>query len=265
MANDDRQSDQFIREVDEEIRREQLKTLWDRFGLYIIGTCVAVVAITGGYRGWIWWEGKVAAERGDRYIAASTLLSDGNPTEASSLLEELEADGGSYGVLARLRLAGIQASEGNNSEAIAAFDDIATDSSVETIMRDLARVRSALLMLDEGDAAGAAKKVKDLSNAGNAWRHSAREIQATAAYMNGELEEARDLLLSIEQDAVAPSDARQRAALMLSLVDSLLPDPAADVSGSDAASEGAIPPSSPADTIPDTDGTDSEPGSGNGG
>ena len=53
MANDERQSEQFIREVDEELRRAQLKAIWDRFAPLIIGVCVLVVAVTAGYRGWM--------------------------------------------------------------------------------------------------------------------------------------------------------------------------------------------------------------------
>lgn len=236
MANDDRQSEQFIREVDEEIRRELLKNLWQRFGLYIIAACVAVVVITGGYRGWLWWEGKVAAERGDRYIAASNALADGNSSEADTLLEELVAEGGKYGVLSRLRLAGAKANEGNIDQAITEFDSLASDSSIDQEIRDLARIRAALLILDKGEADQAAESVAGLAEAGNPWRHSAREIQATAAYMNGNLEGARDLFLSIEQDAVAPSEARQRAALMLSLVNSQMP--AVEVGDDDSTGDG---------------------------
>ena len=63
MATEDRQSEQFIREVDEELRRAQLKAIWDRFAPLIVGVCVLVVLVTAGYRGWIWWQAREAAQR----------------------------------------------------------------------------------------------------------------------------------------------------------------------------------------------------------
>ncbi len=42
----------IFREVDEDLRREQFKRLWDRFGTYVIGLAVLIVVVTAGYRGW---------------------------------------------------------------------------------------------------------------------------------------------------------------------------------------------------------------------
>ncbi len=64
MADDERRSETFIREVDEELRRDQLKALWKRFAPLIIGVCVLVVAVTAGYRGWIWWHERQAGTGG---------------------------------------------------------------------------------------------------------------------------------------------------------------------------------------------------------
>ena len=47
---------EFIRDVDEELRRDQMKSLWDRYGLYVIGAAVLIVALTAGYRGWDAWQ-----------------------------------------------------------------------------------------------------------------------------------------------------------------------------------------------------------------
>ncbi len=220
MSNDDRTTDQFIREVNEELRRDQLKELWDRFGTLFIAVCVAVVAITAGYNGWVWWQEKQAAEAGDRYLAALQSIDGGDTAKARQALEEIATSGaGGYVILARLRAAALAAQSGDTSTAMAGFDAIADDNGADRTIRDLARLRAALIALDTGDLDGAESRVAGLTVAGNPWRHAAREIDGTLAYARGDLAAARERFATIRSDEQAPIDARSRADLMLSLID----------------------------------------------
>ena len=70
----------IFQEVDEEVRREQLKKLWQGYGNYIAAACIIVVVAVGGWRGYEWWQGKKAAESGAAFeqavaLAASKLRS----------------------------------------------------------------------------------------------------------------------------------------------------------------------------------------------
>lgn len=224
MANDDRQSEHFIREVDEELRRAQLKALWDRFAPLIIGVCLAVVAVTAGYRGYLWWQERQAAQAGDRYMAALTALEAGNAADGEAQLNAIAEDGtGAYPVLARLRLAGAKAAAGQREEARAAYDSLAADAAAPQPLRDLSRIRAALTALDLRDYSGAAERAEPLNIAGNPWRHAAREVLGTAAYASGDLERARGIFEEIQQDAETPQDIWVRSGLMMSLINGRLP------------------------------------------
>lgn len=224
MADDDRTTDQFIREVDEELRRDQLKQLWDRFGTLFIAVCVGVVAIVAGYNGWVWWQEKQAAEAGDRYLAALQSIDREDTAKARNALEEIAGSGpDGYAILARLRAAALAAQSGDTSTAMTSFDAIADDSGADRTIRDLARLRAALIALDTGDLDGAESRVEVLAKAGNPWRHAAREIYGTAAYARGDLKAARERFATIQSDEEAPPDARGRAGLMLSLIDGQMP------------------------------------------
>src|SRR6476620_8362432 len=83
----------IFREVDEDIRREQYKKLWDRFGIYVIGLAVLIVVLTAGYRGWVYWQDRQAQAAGDRFLAALQLATDGKHTEAEAALATIAADG----------------------------------------------------------------------------------------------------------------------------------------------------------------------------
>jgi len=217
---DDRTSDQFIREVDEELRRDQIRALWDRYGVAIVAACVAIVLITAGYRGYVWWQERQAAQSGDRYIAALQAAEAGDLDKAQAELASLARDGsGGYAVLARLRSAALAADAGDAPAAIAAFDAIAADPQVEPAYRDLARVRSGLLALGAGDLDGAAQRVEGLAVGGSPWRHAAREVLGTVAFQKGEMERAREHFSAIQADVEAPQALQERAGVMVALID----------------------------------------------
>lgn len=251
MANDDRQSEQFIREVDEEFRREQLKNLWQRFAPLILGVCVLVVLVTAGYRGWEWWHQRQAAQAGDRFLAALEAVESGDEAKGEEALAAIAAEGDAgYAVLARLRLAGERAAAGQKEEAIALFDAVAGDASLSPPLRDLARMRAALLALDTGDVAAAGDRAEPLNRAGNRWRHAAREVIGMAAYQSGDLETARERFIEIQQDAETPPDLWARAGMMIALIDGQLPATTAAGAGGPSVGAPDAPPSPEAQAAP---------------
>ena len=94
----------IFQEVDEEVRREQLKKLWDRYGIYVMVAAVLVVAGIAAWRGYQWWEAKKAAEAGAAFEMASTLADAGKHADAETAFAKIATDGTSeYRHLARLR------------------------------------------------------------------------------------------------------------------------------------------------------------------
>ena len=223
MANDERRSDTFIREVDEELRREQLKALWDRFGWAFIGVCVLIVVIVAGYRGMIWWQERQAAEAGDRFVAALEILDAGDREAGEAELRAImEEEGAGYAALAQFRLAGEAAAAGDTQGALAAYDAIAADGSLAGSLRDAARLKAALLALDMGDTSGAEERAGLLDVTGNPWRHAAREVLGLAAYEGGDLRGAREYFSAMQLDAETPIGIWQRAGVMNALIDGQL-------------------------------------------
>src|SRR5262249_54494294 len=113
----------IFREVDEDLRREQYKRLWDRFGGYVIGLAVLIVVAVGGYKAWEWWEASRAAATGDQFLAALTLSDQGKHDEAIAALDTVAADGsGGYPILAIFRSAGEKVAAGDADGAVKAYD-----------------------------------------------------------------------------------------------------------------------------------------------
>lgn len=211
--------DSFIREVDEELRSDQMKSIWKRFGKYIIGIAVLIVVGTGAFRGYDYWTRSEASRSGDAFLAALNLAREGRQDEALAALRELEKDGyGSYPALARMRAATVLSDTGDNDAAIADFSTIGNDNSIPASVRDIARIRAAYLLVDSGSYDDVVVQVEGISGADNPMRHSAREALGLAAWKAGELTQARQWFEQIVGDTGVPSGISQRAQMMLDLI-----------------------------------------------
>lgn len=218
----------IFREVDEDIRREQFKKLWDRYGIYVIALAVLIVVATAGVRGWQYWQERQAQETGDRFVAALDLAKAGKPQDAEAAFAEIVKDGsGGYPTLARFRLAVAKAEGGDAKGAVADLDAIAADGSAPSLIRDMARLRAALILADTASLADLQTRIGTLAGTGNPWRSSAREILGLAAWRAGDLATAQKYFDEIVKDQDKPQGVGTRAELMLSLIRAKQETPAA--------------------------------------
>ncbi|MGE5477810.1 MAG: tetratricopeptide repeat protein [Bacteroidales bacterium] len=213
--NDDASAELLIREVDEELRHEQLEQLWKKHGNLAVGAAVALVLSVAGWQGWNTWQTKQRAQSGGQFSAAMQTLQQGNRDQAVAELGKVAAEGtAGYQILADFKLADIKLAAGERDAAIALFDRIANGRG-DDIYRDLARLKAAYLKLDGADPAAAEASVASLAVESSPWRHSAREIQALAAVKRGDTARAAELFGKIADDPAAPQGVRARAAEML--------------------------------------------------
>ncbi|WGD49044.1 tetratricopeptide repeat protein [Bradyrhizobium sp. CB1650] len=205
-------------EVDEEVRREQLKKLWDKYSIYFIALMVLIVAAVGGWRGYQYLEAKKAAEAGAAFEKAVELSEQNKHAEAEKAFTELAAKAPSgYRTLALLRAAA-EASARDPKAAAKIYDDIAADPSVGAEWRDLAKIRAAGLVLDSASYADMQQRLEASAAAGATYRHSAREMLALSAWRNGDTTAARKWLDAIAEDGETPPGLRSRAEALQALL-----------------------------------------------
>jgi hypothetical protein len=212
----------FFREVDEEIRRDQMKQLWDRYGLWLIIASLVIVLGTAGYRGWQWYSERQAQQAGQVFYDAVLQARD-NPAAAVAALQNLADGGTGYADLASLRLAGAQAENGDIDAALATFDALAGSRSADPLLRDIARIRAGYLMIDRADVSAMQARIEDLARDGQAFRHSAREILGLTAYRNGDYSQAAGYFDALMADPGLPADMRQRGETMRALLAGRVP------------------------------------------
>jgi hypothetical protein len=213
MAQDD---DSFFREVNEELRSDQLSHAWKRYGRVVIGIAVLIVVGTAGWRGYEYWDNNNSSASGDRFIAALDLAQANKNDDALAALAAIEKDGtGSYPLLAKMRAASVQAAKGDAAAAAKAFGDVGNDTSAPAAIRDLAKLRAAWLLIDSGTYEQVSAEVQAMAVPANTLANSAREALGLSAYKAGKLTEAKQWFKQIAEDATAPRNVANRAQIML--------------------------------------------------
>ncbi|MCB1507844.1 MAG: tetratricopeptide repeat protein [Hyphomicrobiaceae bacterium] len=210
-------------EIEEDLRRDRAKNLWDRFGKYVIGACVAIVVGAGVWQVYDAQVKSAEAAAGDRFLDALE-LADTDRDAGIAALNEIIADGrAGYPQLAAFRLASERAAAGDVPAAISGFDALAEDAGLPEEMRNLARLRAAYLLLDSGNREDVERRISALAVSGSAYRHSARELMAFAAMKDGDLVGARAQFETILTDLEAPEGIRNRAQIGLAVIAAQLP------------------------------------------
>jgi hypothetical protein len=205
-------------EVDEEVRREQLKKLWDRYSIYIIAFALLIIAAVGGWRAYQHLEAQKAAEAGAAFDAAIQLSEQNKHAEAEAAFDKLAATAPSgYRTLARLRAAA-EAATSDPKAGAKLYDDIAADPGVGAEQQDLARIRAAGLLLDTETYPNMLKRLEPATKPDATLRHTARELLALSAWRANDTAAARQWLDTIANDGETPSAMRSRAEALQALL-----------------------------------------------
>jgi hypothetical protein len=208
----------IFQEVDEEVRRERLARLWERYSIYIIALAVLIVAGIGGWRGYEYWVAQKAAAAGADFEAAVTLSEQGKHAEAEAAFAKVvkEAPQG-YAMLARFRAAA-ELAQVKQPDAVKAYDALAADAALDATWQDLAAVRAGMLLVDSASFADMQKRLQPLSEPGRVYRHSARELLALSAWRNHDVAGARRYIDMIAADGETPPGIRQRIDVLSALI-----------------------------------------------
>lgn len=210
----------LFREVDEEVRQEQYKKLWARYGNLVIGVCLLVILGVGGYQGWNYWQTKQAEAAGDSFFSAAELAAAGKQAEARAQFESVSHPG--FRGLAQMREAALLVSDGKAADAVVIYDAVAADNTADATLRDLARIRAAAALADTASFADIETRLKAFDAEGNPWRHVAREIMASVQWRLKDYAGAGKLAERILADSETPPTLRQRTQVMSELLKPLV-------------------------------------------
>jgi hypothetical protein len=209
----------FFREVDEAVRQDRYRALFDRYGLYALAAAALIVIGVAGYKGWEHWQETQSQSAGTEFGEAIALQESGDAAKAQVALASLAEKGPTgYRVLAKFQLAAAEAQIGDKDKAVALYDELAADADADGILKGLATVQAAMLRLDAADYAEMERRLKGLIDQDSPWRYSARELLGLSAYRLNNMPEAEKQFSALLADQGTPSNMRQRADMMLAII-----------------------------------------------
>jgi hypothetical protein len=215
----------FLREVDDELRKEQLGNFVSRYGWWILA---AVVVFLGGIGGWLWWQSRqeaAAGGEGEMLIEAQTAMEAGNPKGGAGKAAPLaQSPHDGYRAAALFTRANGQSLSGNIPAAIETLRGIAADQSLDPAFREAALVRQTALEFDTIRPQAVVQRLRPLARPGSAWLGSAGEMVGIAYLKMGRRDLAGPIFGQIARDESVPESIRLRAVQMAS---ALGVDPAA--------------------------------------
>ncbi len=203
----------IFREIDEELRRDNLLKVWSRYWRYIVAAAVLVLAVAGGVAAWRAHQLSVRQAESARFASAVALARAGKTGDAATVFATIAKEGGGYAVLASFSEAALLAKSGDHQKAAAAYDRIAEENNVSPAFRGLAELLSVFQTPDAEPKATIAR-LAPLAASGNPWRPTAIELTAVAELKLGDRKAALDAYKRLADDPAVPRDLRARAAEM---------------------------------------------------
>lgn len=206
----------LFREVEEEIRQEEYKKLWDRYGTAFTALAVLIVLGVGGFEAWKYWQRQQSEQASVVYLDAARKAGDKKYDDALAAFAAVKQPG--FGQLAKLTEASVLAEKGDAAKALEIYKAFATDPGSDRALADLANIRAGYLQVDTATPDQLLPTLGQYDKDDNVWRHAAREIFGLAAYRIKDFAMADRYMNALFADPETPDAMRQRAQAMIQLI-----------------------------------------------
>jgi hypothetical protein len=205
-------SETFLREVDENLRRDQLRDFFKENGSWLIAAVVLFLAASGGI---IWWKQHQVQRNEEHVEKLAQIYKDvgaGKMGQAPQELDELSKSGSkAVRASAQFARAAIALQQGDTKQATAAYTSIANDDSLPKPYRDAALIRQTALQFDQLQPQEVISRLAPLAKPGEPWFGSAGEMTALAMIKQGNNQQAGQLFAAMARDQSVPEAIRSRA------------------------------------------------------
>ena len=209
----------FEREVDEELQREKLRIMWQKYRFAIIGFVVGVLLVTIGNEVYHSWRQKVSLEESNAFENASVLAYTGDTDKAKVILEKLAKDGDtSYRALSEMKLAGIYLSQNDRSKALASLQKVMSSDAPEQL-KAVATIAYVGQTFETENVQKLLDLLKPLLNSDSAFAGSAAELTAALYLKEGNNTAAVKTLQDAIANPVASPVVKQRLSELLSVIE----------------------------------------------
>lgn len=209
----DTPNESFLREVDENLRRDQARDFAKKYGGWLVA---AVVLFLAGVLAWLYWQDhqqKQAEAQSEALMKIYSQIGAGQTKAAQQGLQGLESAGNPIvRTLALLTEAAVALDGNDRATALSKYNAVANDGHAPQPYRDLALIRSTMLQFDQMKPEDVIARLQPLVKPGEPWFGTAGEMTAMAYLKQGNKAAAGKLFAQIAADPSAPPSLRTRSA-----------------------------------------------------
>jgi hypothetical protein len=216
--------EQFINEVESDLRHEKFEKLWKQYGKSITIGCVVLVGLSGAFNWWQHYQTKQRDIISQQFLSAQTLMFNKSVGDTLAAMENIaKTSHRSYSTLAKFNIATILRQPTGHQDLARAekiYQEIMDDRKTEHLLRELATILFVGLRLDiiKDEAPEELQKLLKLlsscENNGDPYRHLALELHGMIEIRNKNFPKAAEIFTKIAQDENTPKDLRLRAQMI---------------------------------------------------
>lgn len=203
----------FAREVDEDLRRDQMNAFVKKYGLWL---ALGIILFLGAVGGWMYWQEqqrKTAERQGEELSRIFTDIASGGSARAPAQLAPLESSRNDIiRASAILTHAAVALESNDRKTALAKYQQIANDDRLPDAYRNLGVLRATALEFDTIKPEDVIARMEPFAKPGEPWFGSAGEMTAMAYLKLGQKEKAGKLFAAMAADKGVPDTLRSRAA-----------------------------------------------------
>lgn len=208
----DTPNESFLREVDENLRRDRMQDFAKTYGKWLIAALVLFLIAVAG---WLYWQNRQqekAAEQSEELMGIYTDIGTGKTEQAAKRLQPLEnSDNDVVRSLALLTEAAVALDRNDRATALSNYRTLAADEGLPEAYRNLGLIRATALEFDQLKPEEVIARLEPLARPGNPWFGTAGELTALAYLKQGQSGRAGRLFAAIAADRQVPETIRNRS------------------------------------------------------
>lgn len=189
-------TDAFIQEIDEDVKNDNLKVLWDKYGIFVVLLVVLAVSATVSFEKIRSWKAEQNQQTTENYMSAAQLRE--NPEDTIAALQQInQSNQGIFSDFAKLQIANVLFNQNKNEEAMAALQSLIDDKQANAEVKNIALIKLATYKVDQLPRAEFEALVKPIIDANNSWTPLAQDLLAMSAIQEGDVDTARSIYENI--------------------------------------------------------------------
>ena len=207
-------SEEFIREVDEDLKEEKRLKLWKRILPYVVSISLGVILTTSGFVFWENYSNRIKQQLGDDFTAAVELAKEEDLDAALVALDRIVDKGSDgYVTMAKIKKASLLIEKGDLEKGLEIYLDLERNA-VDQSFRDISTILFVMNSLDHKSPEMLLSKLQPLEKS-IIWKSSALELKAFVYLRNNQTDEAIKTFESIAEMPNKPSSLGLRAKNMI--------------------------------------------------